>query len=296
MTTTPCLPRRISDSHLPTDAPIVVYDSGVGGLTVARHLIRLRPCEHVLYVADNAWFPYGDKHDLALRARIDGLLHTVVKATHPRAVVIACNTASTLMATTLEGVANDTPLFLVMPPIQQAARETRGGRIVLLATPCTLRRSLVRGLIQRHVSPGQISLIPSMELVLLAERKAAGEPITSAQVEAALDAVMPCDERRLIEGVILGCTHFSWLLGELRQAFPFARCWSDPALDAAKRVVARIGPVERHISESAVRALLLTSDHNRKHLRQVFLRHGFGVAASLPFAATSPLSELRAAG
>ena len=276
----------IADPTLPTRRPIVIYDSGVGGLTVARHLIRLLPSDNLLYVADNGWFPYGDKSDLALRGRIFALLHTIVEAACPRAIVIACNTASTAIAPVIDDL-SDVPLFVVLPPVAQTVRDARGGPVALLATPNTLRCSLVRRLVDAHASPSQIRFVASMALVHLAERKLAAERVTDANVRAALDAAMLPAERQRMDGVILGCTHFPWLIDEMRPAFPAARVWSDPALDVAGRVAARIGPAERPSSEERVRMLALTSGHNQEHLRRVFARHGFGTGPPLPFAWTA---------
>jgi glutamate racemase len=263
------------------DAPIVIYDSGVGGLTVARQLTRLRPAENLLYVADNGWFPYGKKGELELRARMYAVLHTIMESVQPKAIVIACNTASTVADTALDDIDEDVPVFTVVPPVEEAVQATPDGVIALLATPGTVRRSLVRRLIGPYAAPGQVRLVDTMELVYLAERKLAGNTITAGHVKVALDLTMPAPERALIDGVIFGCTHFPWLADELRPSFPTARAWSDPAMDVANHVLSRTTPVER--PGHGTRTLALTSEHNRHHLRRVFAQHGFWTELPLQF-------------
>jgi glutamate racemase len=268
--------------------PIVVYDSGVGGLTVSRHLVRLRPSEDLLYVADNGWFPYGNRPELALRARIYTVLDTLVESVGPRAIVIACNTASTAVASTLRDLTDTVPLFVVVPPIEQALRASPSGRHALLATPNTVRCSPVRRLVASSAAPGQVTSVASMALVHLAEQKLAGEPVTSDSVRVALDHVIAPSERRRIDSVILGCTHFPLLLDELAEAFPAARHWSDPALAIAREVVERVPPMAAPGAREAVRALMLTSGHNQGQLQRVFAPHGFRSCVLVPMGETSP--------
>ncbi|GAA1501303.1 glutamate racemase [Kitasatospora kazusensis] len=271
---------------IPRSRPVVIYDSGVGGLTVARHLIQLLPSEDLLFVADNGWFPYGDKNDLALRARIYGVLHAITESANPRAVVIACNTASTAVASSLDDLGAEVPMFPVIPPIAQTAEAVRGGTVAVLGTPSTTRRSLVRRLVDEQRDVSKFELIGSMELVHLAEKKLAGQPVTSEEVVEALDLVVPASVRAGVDGVILACTHFPWLLDELQPAFPNARVWSDPARDVARKVMAHVPARSQPPREDVVRVLNLTSNHNREELGPVFARHGFWAGPSLAFASS----------
>lgn len=274
--------------------PIVVYDSGVGGLTVARHLLRLRPQDDLVYVADNGWFPYGDKDDLALRARIYAVLHAVVERARPSAVVIACNTASTAVTATLDDLAADTPIFTVVPPVEQTVREVGDGTVALLGTPSTIRRSLVRRLVDQHAVQGRFVLAPSMDLVHLAEAKLASGRVDTAAVAAALDAVLPAPSREDVAGVILGCTHFPWLVEELRPFFPQARVWADPALAVAQQVEARLAETAPESGGRVPsRRLYLTSQHNLEELRPVFRRHGFAAGPLLPLSWVTPALHRR---
>ncbi|MDH6576656.1 aspartate/glutamate racemase family protein [Kitasatospora sp. MAP5-34] len=268
---------------IPRSRPVVIYDSGVGGLTVARHLVQLMPSEDLLFVADNGWFPYGDKNDLALRARIYGVLHAITESANPRAIVIACNTASTAVASSLDDLGAGVPIFPVIPPVEQTAQAVRGGTVALLGTPSTTRRSLVRRLIEQQQGVANFELIGSMELVHLAEKKLAGQQVSADEVTEALDAVVPASVRAGVDGVILACTHFPWLLEELQPAFPNARVWSDPARDVARKVMSQVPARVRSPREDVTRVLNLTSSHNRDELGPVFARHGFWAGPSLAF-------------
>lgn len=262
--------------------PVVIYDSGVGGLTVARHIMRLCPGQDLIYVADNAWFPYGNRRDLALRGRVFALLSMMLEDLAPQAIVIACNTASTAVASTLDDITEDTPIFTVFPPVEQTLRAAGGGPTALLATPSTIRRAAIRRVAAECSISGQLSLVPTMGLVHLAERKLAGRPVSPDEIIEALDPVIGEREREQIEGIVLGCTHFPWLVDELRSVFTAAHCWGDPALEVATRVSRHLGSTNRTNPAGQTLSLLLTSDHNQDELRPVFARHGFSARVPAP--------------
>lgn len=279
-------PLSVDGESLAGRRPVIVYDSGVGGLTVARHLVALCPLRDVVYLADNAWFPYGDKPESSLSARVHYLLESVIKETDPTAIVVACNTASTAIVDLLH-TEIPIPIVGVLPPVEAALRASKTGKVVLLATPGTVSRGIVKRMVETHAAPGQVTSLGVLPLVLLAERKMAGEHIRRRQILELFDALMPAEERAGVDVVILGCTHFPLMRDELAAAFPAAHRWIDPALDAVQRVRARLGrePAARP-GVPPLRSLLLTSAHNQAQLRAVFAEHGFG--AGLPLHASSP--------
>lgn len=264
----------------PSNRPIVIYDSGVGGLTVARHLLTARASDHLVYVADNAWFPYGTKGDLPLRSRIFALLDLFVQELDARAIVVACNTASTAIAANLDDMDVDPPIFTVIPPVDDAVRRVPTGRIALLATPGTARRAVVHRLIEQHAATDRITVLPAPELVYLAERKLAGEPVTAEDVGAAVRPLLGPGEGAAFDGVILGCTHFPLLREELAEVFPRAEVWSDPAAATALRVLAHTAAPAGADPAAGVRELVLTGPDltGSRSLRRVFARNGFGAA------------------
>jgi glutamate racemase len=292
----PAARRQAVDSDGENDAPVVIYDSGVGGLSVARHFGQMCPSRDLVYLADNGWFPYGNKGEGALVRRVHHLLDSLASQVMPAAILVACNTASTAITDRLVGDGS-IPVIGVLPPIAAAIAQSRTGRIALLATPGTLSRRVVGDLIATHARPGQVHCVGSLALVDLAEQKMAGVLVGPHQVSAAIDGQLPAAVRAGIDVVILGCTHFPLLKTELMHAFPNARAWVDPAREASLATLARL-PIRPAASGSAGtgkgsrgrvsagtgrRSLFLTSDHNGRRLREVFAARGFGSVSAIPW-------------
>ena len=124
-----------------TDRPVLMFDSGVGGLTVLREARVLMPDRRFVYVADDAAFPYGAWEEAALRRRIVELFGRLLAEHAPEVAVIACNTASTLVMQDLREAYPDTPFVGTVPAIKPAAERTRSGLVSVLATPGTVKQS-----------------------------------------------------------------------------------------------------------------------------------------------------------
>jgi glutamate racemase len=188
----------------PTRAPVGVFDSGVGGLSVLRHIRTLLPAEPLLYLADHAWCPYGPRPAAEVRARArvvtDWLLGEGAKA-----VVVACNTATAYAVAELrEAFEPRVPIIGMEPAVKPAAAATRNGVVGVLATAGTLASTRWSALLERFAAGVEVISRPSPELVALVE---AGE-IDSARARA---TVAHCLTPLLESGadtVILGCTHF----------------------------------------------------------------------------------------
>lgn len=263
--------------EMSTAQPIVVYDSGVGGLSVARHLIRARPGDNLLYVADNAWFPYGNKTEERLRARIEYLIEAIANAAAPVGILVACNTASTAITESLKR--DDVPVISVLPPVAQAVQAGGDGRIALLATPGTVFRRAVHEQIDAYAKQDQVLLIGALGLVHLAEEKLARGYLAKGKVERVLDPLITSRLRSTVRVVILGCTHFPLIKEELSPFFPNAEHWIDPAEYAIRNLLDRIPKHRGHrqmtTGHHGIRRVALTSDHNRAVLEKVFAGQGF---------------------
>lgn len=146
----------------------------MGGLTVAREIQASAPGLSVDYAADSGFFPYGDKSDAALRARLPAIAKVLVEAARPDVFVIACNTASTLALDEVRAVL-DIPVVGTVPAIKPAAQLTRTGTIGLLATPGTVRRAYTAKLIEDFASEIRVILHGSVELVRMVRIESAGE-------------------------------------------------------------------------------------------------------------------------
>jgi glutamate racemase len=199
-------------------APVLLFDSGVGGLTVLAEVRKVLPEAPIVYVADTAGLPYGAKTEAQIAARVAGLLGRLTERLHPRLVCIACNTASTIALGMVREVL-EVPVVGTVPAIKPAAAMTRTGVIGLLGTEATIRQGYVDRLeaefaqgktLLRHAAPG---LVDAAEMKLRGGR---ADPAAIASAVAGLRAIPGGDE---IDTVVLACTHFPLLESELAQAF-----------------------------------------------------------------------------
>jgi glutamate racemase len=222
---------------------LVVFDSGVGGLSVAAAIRAQLPPAEIVYVADDAGFPYGEWEDAALTDRVVGLIGGLVAEHRPDAVVIACNTASTLVLPPLrERFA--IPFVGTVPAIKPAAEQTRSGIVGVLGTYGTIRRDYTRGLIEQFAKACHVRLVGSGNLAPLAEAHMRGEAVDDAAVLAEIaPAFVEIDGRRT-DVVVLACTHYPFLLPIFERVAPWPVAWIDPAPAIARRVVAVMGEGE----------------------------------------------------
>ena len=183
--------------------PIGVFDSGVGGVSVLRELVKLMPQEHYLYFGDSANAPYGTKEPEKIRAltihHVEYLLKQGVKS-----VVVACNTATSAAVADLRKMYPDLPLVGIEPAIKPAAEQNPGGRIVVMATPMTLRQEKFRKLMARYEQQARIVPLPCPGLMEYVERgNLEGEDLRKYLTELLWTVG---DEP--IDAIVLGCTHY----------------------------------------------------------------------------------------
>jgi len=197
-------------------APILFFDSGVGGLSVLGPTRALLPNAPIVYAADSAGFPYGTKSEAELAERVPALLLQLVERYHPRLVVIACNTASTI-ALEHARAALDLPVVGTVPAIKPGAEMSRTRVIGVLGTEATVRQPYVDNLAREFAADCTIVRHGSAELVALAEAKLADNAIDERAVTG---AVQPLRETPGLDTVVLACTHFPLLANELAGALP----------------------------------------------------------------------------
>jgi glutamate racemase len=216
------------------NAPILFFDSGVGGLSVLGPTRELLPNAPVVYTADSAGFPYGKRSEAEIASRVPALLGRLVERFHPRLAVIACNTASTIA---LEHVrsALDLPVVGTVPAIKPAAETSKSRVIGVLGTEATVRQPYVDDLAAKFAADCTIIRHGSPELVELAEAKLAGEDIDVEAVRTAAQAMFDAADGNRIDTVVLACTHFPLLEDELRSAFPDVR-YVDGGPGIARRI------------------------------------------------------------
>ncbi len=227
------------------DPTILLFDSGLGGLTVLDAVRRARPDARYVYAADDAAFPYGRLSEAALIARVLAVMEQLIATHRPDLVVIACNTASTLVLPALRQRFS-TPFVGVVPPIKPAAETTRSRLVTLLATPGTVARSYTSNLIATYASTCDVTLVGSWNLAAFAEADMAGTPVDDDML---LAEIAPCfvtaEDGRRTDVVCLSCTHYPLLLPRLKALAPWPVTWIDPAPAIARRVVQLLGPGER---------------------------------------------------
>src|SRR3954452_10292510 len=200
-------------------APILFFDSGVGGLSVLEPTRSLLPNAPIVYAADSAGFPYGKRSEAEIASRVPALLGRLVESFHPRLAVIACNTASTIALDHVRS-ALALPVVGTVPAIKPAAERSKTRVIGVLGTEATVRQPYVDDLAARFAADCTIIRHGSPELVELAEAKLAGDDVAIDAVAAATRPMFDAAAGDRIDTDVLACTHFPLLGDELRAAFP----------------------------------------------------------------------------
>lgn len=211
---------------------ILVFDSGIGGLTVLEKIQQRLPQANYYYLFDNARLPYGELAEQALVSGALKLILAMIAKHQPDIIVIACNTASTILLPQLRS-RTSIPIVGVVPAIKPAAQTSSSKRIGLLATPATVSRSYTRDLIKRFAGHCYVGLYGSSELVEMAEAKMAGRAIDIEQLDAVIKPIIADD----IDTLVLGCTHFPLLATELNTLLDSKVMLLDSSDAIAARVV-----------------------------------------------------------
>lgn len=220
----------------PANAPILLFDSGVGGLTVLDALRQHLPEAPVLYAADLAGLPYGSKTEAQVAARVCGLLGRMAERFHPRLICIACNTASTIALGMVREVL-EVPVVGTVPAIKPAALATRTGVIGLLGTEATIRQPYVDRLEAEFAQGKHLLRHGAGELVEAAEAKLRGQAVDPAVIARAVAGLTSQPHGQAIDTVVLACTHFPLLRDELAAQFGPGVALIDGADGIARRIV-----------------------------------------------------------
>jgi glutamate racemase len=223
------------------EAPnILVFDSGLGGLTVYREVAGALPNARYLYVADDAFFPYGGRDEGALIARVLELMAGLIATRRPDLVIIACNTASTLVLPQLRA-RFQVPFIGTVPAIKPACAASVSKRVSVLGTQATIAREYTRALIRDFANGADITLVGSARLAALAEASLRGESVDDAAIAAELAPCFIDAGGRRTDTVVLACTHYPLLLDRLAALAPWPVRFIDPAPAIARRAIELIG-------------------------------------------------------
>ena len=211
---------------------LLFFDSGVGGLSVYQEVQKLLPDCHYLYCFDNAFFPYSEKPEEGIVERTLKICQCIDNMYPLDLIVIACNTASTVVLPVLRKHFS-IPIVGTVPAIKPAAEQTQTKHIGLLATKGTVKRQYLSDLIDKYASSCQVEKIGSTTLVELAERKLHGYPIDLNEIKAELSEWENIPD---LDAVVLGCTHFPLIKSEIQQCLPQVKYFIDSGVAIAKRV------------------------------------------------------------
>jgi glutamate racemase len=258
-------------------APILFFDSGIGGLTVLREARVLMPGRRFVYVADDAGFPYGAWEEAALARRIVGLFGALLDEHRPEIVVISCNTASTIVLADLRAAFPHTRFVGTVPAIKPAAERTRSGLVSVLGTPGTIARQYTRDLIASWATKCHVRLVGSDRLAPLAEAYMREGFVDETAVRA---EIAPCFLERdgaRTDIVVLACTHYPFLVNRMRKMAPWPVDWIDTSEAIARRAVSLLAPqapADHSFTDTADIARLTSGSPDFATRR---LMHGFGL-------------------
>jgi|SRR5579863_1571015 len=232
---------------------ILIFDSGLGGLTVYRAIAAARPDADFLYVADDTAFPYGGLAEPALISRVVELMDELIVAHRPDLIVIACNTASTIVLGELRKKFK-VPFVGTVPAIKPACAGSVTKRVSVLGTEATVKREYTRALIRDYAQDCEVTLVGSTKLAAYAEAELNDAPAGDAEIRA---EIAPCfrNEDKRTDTIVLACTHYPLLLHRLRQLAPWPVNFIDPAPAIARRVVDLIGPRNADGGSGSIKAI-----------------------------------------
>jgi glutamate racemase len=243
-----------------TTPRVLVFDSGVGGLSIAGCIHRQLPGVGLVYVADNAGFPYGNQPESVVVERSQALIGAALEEFPCDVVVVACNTASTVVLPHLRAMTS-TPVIGVVPAVKPAVALSVNRRIGVLATPATVRRPYLKNLIDEFAGDCTVERLGLPDLVYWIERLVTGTPVPERSLYNALQPFRDAG----VDTVVLGCTHYPLITGVLRAQLPEVKFWVDSGDAIARRTAWLLdkqghapGSLEQPRGSGAVEATLFT--------------------------------------
>lgn len=269
-----------SDALSTANPTVLVFDSGVGGLSVYREIREKLPEAHYIYVFDNEAFPYGEKSQEFIIDRVVRIVSAVAEKHDLATIVIACNTASTVSLPALRAKFTEIPIVGVVPAIKPAAKLTCNGVVGLLATRATVKRPYTHELIERFATDCKVHSLGSAELVELAERKLHGEEVSLDELRKILTPWLKMKEPP--DTVVLGCTHFPLLADELLSVLPDGTRIIDSGAAIARRTAwLVVNQAKIKGSNEISFAYCLKEDENSELLKPVLASFGFELLRKL---------------
>ncbi|TVQ40763.1 MAG: glutamate racemase [Spirochaetaceae bacterium] len=264
-----------------TDRPVLVLDSGIGGLPYVAAVRELLPAADIVYLADHAVFPYGEQDPETLCRHLLRLVAMLIERHQPAAVLLACNTASVVALAALRERFS-VPFVGVVPAVKPAAVRTITRRIGVLATARTVKEHYLHDLVHRFAGQCVVTSVAAGAVVRLVEQ-CYGAPGADAVERAVRSAVGQLLHAR-VDTVVLGCTHFTFLIDQLRQLFGPTVSLIDSRDGVARqvqRVVQRNGDNARFAPRQPGSDRFLTSGTRTAELETLVRRYGFAEVRTL---------------
>ena len=260
---------------------VLVFDSGLGGLTVFARIAEARADAAIVYAADDAAFPYGALGEREVVARVMSVMEKLIARHAPDLVVIACSTASTLVLEPLRKRYRALPFVGTVPAIKPAAAASKSRLVSVLATPGTVARDYTQALVREYAGDCEVALVGSARLASLAEEFMKGLPIDEAEIAREIAPCFVEMQGRRTDFVVLACTHYPLLREHFARLAPWPVEYVDPAPAIARRVDALLGPAGAPAPTGMRAPAIFTSGiEPAAALRDVLLKFGL-VAAPL---------------
>ncbi len=250
---------------------VVVFDSGLGGLTVYREAVKLRPDARYVYCADDACFPYSDQDETALTARVLEVMGRIITRYRPDLVVVACNTASTVVLPDLRA-RFDVPFVGTVPAIKPACALSQSRLVSILGTEATVQREYTQALIRDFADDCEVTLAGSASLASIAEASLRGERVDEGAIAREIAPCFVEVSGRRTDVVVLACTHYPLLLDRLQRLAPWPVEWLDPAPAIARRVADLLGAPRDEAPTDAPLAVFTSGDPPRRVLESFGFR------------------------
>jgi len=221
---------------------VLVFDSGLGGLTVYAEIAKARPDARLVYAADDAGFPYGALGERELVARVLSVMAPLIDRYAPDLVTIACSTASTLVLGPLRALYPVLPFVGTVPAIKPAAAASRSRRVSVMATPGTVARDYTQALVREYAEGCEVALVGSARLARIAEDWMKGEIVDEGEISREIAPCFVESQGRRTDFIVLACTHYPLLRDHFVRLAPWRVDYIDPAPAIARRVDALLGP------------------------------------------------------
>ena len=246
------------------DGPIAVFDSGLGGISVLRVLHRLLPAEDFLYFGDSANAPYGTKTQAELIARCQAIVENLL-ARGAKCIVVACNTATSAAVPFLRRQYPQIPIVGMEPAVKPAALSGAHPRVLVMATPVTVRGERLHHLVQMFDETADIHLLEAPEIVRFVESGQSDAQPTEALRAYLRDLLQPYlpgsgAASQKLDAIVLGCTHFPFVQNCIRETFPYEVTIFDGAEGTARQTKRRLAAIHALRTEGSGQVILENSD------------------------------------